>query len=355
MKHFLSLYSISGALALTLLIGCSGSSERPGAAEDRLPPLTTTKTVESPPKLRHEYSRGAMGVHVRVLISTENAAEAEIAAQAAFATIHALEGALSSYNPQSELRQLEEKIVPGVWIPVSQLLADALRISLTMSTETLGAYDPTVGALSRLWRSARERRVLPEPDALERARSAIGFHWIEFDVNAQRVRFRHPDLRLDFGGIGKGLAADAALATLKEHNCPRALVDVGGDLAIGEAPLEKAGWQVAIDWGSPAEGGLRQANSKRSHTDQGIEPLELSHCGIASSGDQEQHLLVAEGRLSHILDPRNRSPLVGAAAVTVLAPNAARADAWATALSVSPQQRARLEAQPGTRVWFSTD
>jgi len=349
-KHFLSLYSISGALALTLLTGCSGSSEGPGAAEDRLSPRSAAKTLESPPKLRHEYSRGAMGVHVRVLISTENATQADIAAQAAFATIHALEGAISSYNPRSELRQLEAKVVPGEWIPVSQEFSDALRVSLTMTTETSGAYDPTLGALSRLWRSAREQGIPPEPESVERARTAIGFHWVEFDVNRQRVRFRHPGVRLDFGGIGKGLAADAALATLKKHNCPRALVDVGGDLAIGAPPLERAGWEVAVSWRSSDEGSHRQGK-----TDQGTEPLELSHCGIATSGDQEQHLLVSESRLSHILDPRTGTPLVGAAAVTVLAPNASRADAWATALSVAPEQRARLEEQPGTRVWFSTD
>ena len=119
---------------------------------------------------------------------------------------------------------------------------------------------------------------------------------------------------LDFGGIGKGFAADEALAVLHAHGLPRSMVEIGGDLAMGDRPPGKAGWAVA----SPSHSRL----------------IVQRHSGLATSGSSEQHLDIGERRLSHVLDPRTGAPVEDRAAYTVQAPSAAEADALASAACV---------------------
>ena len=312
-------------LLLTLIgLGCQG-----------VPEPTPPSPVEVPPP-RAVRTSGAMGVAVRMTIAAPPTAETDAAFDAAFTEVRRWERVLSSYDPRGELRQLEESWRPGQWSPVSEELGEALAAALRWSTATAGAFDPTVGALSRLWRDARAQGSPPDEAALRAARGAIGLPLLEFDHRQRRVRIRHPNLKLDFGGCGKGFIADRALEKLVELGFPAALVDCGGDLAIGAPPPGSRGWIIA-----------------RVEADGEETELLLADCGLATSGDAEQRLIVDGVRHSHILSPRKREPLQGAPTVTVRAPTAGDADAWATAISVDPSWSERLRQRAGFEVWTS--
>ena len=141
---------------------------------------------------------------------------------------------------------------------------------------------------------------------------------------------------LDLGGIAQGWTADDCLGILRKNGVTSALVDAGGDIALGEAPPGQEGWYIEI----PSAGGTKR--------------MILKNCGITTSGAAYRYLELDGKRYSHIVDPRTGQPLTHRTQVTVLAENATTADAWATALSVMGENKwNRLKNKPDIKVWIS--
>ena len=115
---------------------------------------------------------------------------------------------------------------------------------------------------------------------------------------------------MDLGGIGKGYAADKALAVLRAYGITRALVAGSGDLAIGEAPPGKAGWEVAL------------RTFERAEDKDGLLHVMLANCGCSTSGDLHQYLELDGRRYSHIVDPKTGRGLTKRRACTVISPDA---------------------------------
>ena len=268
---------------------------------------------------RFSYAEPYMGTTVSLVVYAAGRTEADTAARAAFTRVRDLDQRLSDYNPDSELMRASGAAV-GRSVRVSRDLFHVLSIARTFSVRTDGAFDIAAGALTRVWRRARRQVTLPTEAELADARAASGYRRLTLDETSQSMRLETSGTRLDLGGIGKGYAADAALATLRELGVSRALVAAGGDIAIGEAPPETRGWTVAV---APLGGS----------TPSGV-PLVLSHAGVSTSGDSEQWVEIGGTRYSHILDPRTGQPLNGRRSVTVVARDATTSDMLATTVCV---------------------
>jgi len=277
-----------------------------------------------------------MGVQARLVLWASDEAAARRAAQAAFERLSAVELALSDWLVDGELAHLEAR-AGGAPVRVSADLFDCLWRSLEIARASGGAFDPTLGPLTRLWREARRTGVAPAPEELDAARARTGWQHVELDLAARTVRLALPGMRLDFGAIGKGFGADRALETLAAHGLERALVGLSGDHALGAPPPGAAGWKLLA--------GARPGEQRE---------LELSRCGVATSGDSEQFFVLAGVRHSHILDPRTGLGVVARPLVTVVAADATTADALASALSVLGPNGAQalLQRCPGARVYF---
>jgi thiamine biosynthesis lipoprotein len=289
------------------------------------------------PLERHAFARGAMGTEFRIVLYARDAEQARAAAEAALARIAALDRALSDYDPASELSRLGARSdagAPTAWIRASDELFHVLDAGLCIARESDGAFDPTVGPLTALWRRARRQGELPDAAALAAACARTGHARLELDGGSRSVRLHAAGMRLDLGGIAKGYALDEALAALAAHGVERALVDGGGDVAAGAPPPGERGWRVAI-------AGLDSADFRADRAGTGI---LLAHAALATSGDLERSFELGGTRFSHILDPRTGMPLVERRLASVIAPDGTTADAWATALSVlGPAGLERLE------------
>lgn len=287
-----------------------------------------------------------MGSWVKVVVYCESADAATRALTAAFDEVARLDAIMSDYRPRSELMKLCDKAGTGP-VRVSDDLLAILTKAQQIARQSGGAFDVTVGPCVRLWRQARKTGVMPDPDELARARTLIGYQLVELDEVARTVTLTRPGMRLDLGGIAKGDAADHALAVMADLGVTRALVDAGGDIALGDPPPGRDGWRVAIAGG----GGT----------------LVLTNTGIATSGDTEQFIEINGTRYSHIVDPRTGVGLTSRVQVTVIAPDAGSADALASAVSVlgptdglallehDPRASARIvqHAENGPRVFTS--
>jgi thiamine biosynthesis lipoprotein len=276
-----------------------------------------------------------MGTTVRVVLYAPDAAEAGAAAAGAFARVAALDAALSDYRDDSELSRLTAA-PPGVPVALGDDLFRVLDAAQSLAARTDGAFDVTVGPLSRLWRRARRQIELPSPTDLAAARAVTGWRLLTLDREKRTATTARAGMRLDPGGIAKGFAADEALAALERRGVRRALVALGGDLRLGEPPPDAAGWLVSL-------AGLAPDRAAPAG------PLRLARCGVSTSGDAEQWVEIDGLRYSHIVDPATGLGLIGHRSVSIVAGDAMTSDMLATAVSVlSPAEGTRIvDATPG--------
>jgi len=276
-----------------------------------------------------------MGTTVQVVLYAADREAAEAAASAAFLRIGALDAVLSDYKAESELSRLTRDGV-GTPVAVSDDLFRVLDAAQGLALRSHGAFDITVGPLSQLWRRARRQILLPPAEELARARAVTGFQLLVLDRGKRTALVTRDGMRLDAGGIAKGFAADEALAVLAGRGHTRALVAVGGDLAVGEPPPSASGWQVVL-------AGLGSARSAPGS------PLTLASAGVSTSGDAEQWVEIDGRRYSHIVDPATGVGLTGHRSASVVARDAMTSDMLATAVNVLPTEAgtALVDATPG--------
>lgn len=277
---------------------------------------------------RHEFTELHMGVAVRIVLYAQDTATARHAARTAYDRIAVLEDVFSDYRPQSELRRLEAR--PGEWVPVSSDLLGVLRTALLVAALTDGAFDPTAGPLTRLWRQARRSGLLPDSATIAAARALVNWRGVYLNGMLSAVRLDRAGMHLDLGGIAKGYILAQAIAELRSLGVTSALIEAGGDIVLGNPPPGRPGWDVAVE---------------------GMEPGDLSNTAIATSGTTEQYFEIAGTRRAHIIDPRTGLGLTTARVATVIGPDAATADALATALVVLDYARGGrlLAGFPGYR------
>lgn len=281
-----------------------------------------------------------MGTRFRIVLYAPDASAARRAARAAFDRIAKLDDIMSDYRANSELMSLC-RAAGGPPVKVSEDLFRVLNLSQQLAKQTDGAFDVTVGPLTRIWRRARRQRQMPDPEDLARALSLVGLDKLRLDAEAWTAQLLRPGMLLDLGGIAKGYAADEALAVLKRHGIRSALVAAGGDIAVSKPPPGREGWRIGI-------ASLEAPNKSRARY------LKLRDSAVSTSGDGEHYVEIDGKRYSHIVDPRTGLGLEGRSGVTVVARNATTSDSLATAVSVLGPQRGRevIRATRGAAMLF---
>lgn len=286
---------------------------------------------------RFEFHHPQMGTVFRLVFYADwDSTEAQVLVKTIFDRIDALNMRFSDWLPESELNQLCKHAGEKGCRKVSVELADILKKSGMYARQSDGAFDSTVGALTRLWRRSRNLKELPEPARIASALQTVGWRNLRVHSRTSCVRLRKKGMVLDLGGIAQGWTADDCLGILRGNAVTMALVDAGGDIALGEPPPGKEGWQIEVP---SADGNKR---------------MILKNCGITTSGAAYRYLELDGKRYSHIINPRTGQPLTHRTQVTVLAENATTADAWATAISVMGEKEWKsLKGKPGIKVWIS--
>jgi FAD:protein FMN transferase len=288
-----------------------------------------------------------MGVEFEIVVHAADAHAAEAAMDRAFARVAALDKIMSDYNPESELSKLSETstVQPGVStadppatakpILLGNDLWQVLVYSQQLSRQSGGAFDVTIGPLTKLWRRARRQGELPAAERLAEARASVSYQFLQLDSAHRTAQLLRANMRLDLGGIAKGLAADEALGQIKRAGITRALVRASGDIAVGDPPPGERGWKIGI---APLD-----PDDPPTHF------VRLANQAISTSGESRQHLIVDGKRYSHIIDPRTGTGVAGRSSVSVVAPRGMQADALATAVSVLGPEDGRklIEQHPG--------
>jgi thiamine biosynthesis lipoprotein len=272
----------------------------------------------APAEEKFSFSRPLMGTGFSVVCYTGDRAAAEKAVEAAFAKAEEVNAAASDYLPESELSLLSSKPV-GAPVPLSPLLFGLLEHSRRIAEATNGAFDPTLGPMTKLWRETRTSGRLPDPEKLAAARASSGWRHFTLDPESRTITLLRENMAFDLGGIAKGYAADLMLDSLAAAGIRQALVTAGGDIRLGDAPPGREGWNVAL---------------KTFDVGKNDEILTLSNAAVSTSGDLHQSVEIEGVSYSHILDPATGLGLTHRIAASVIADEAKLSDALATSACV---------------------
>lgn len=273
---------------------------------------------------RYEYSAPSMGTILKLAVYAESEQKAQRAIDAGLAEIERLIPIVNNYDPDSEISRLSSQVRQRVRL--SPDLSEVFRHARRWHEITDGAFDVTIGPLTRLWSQARRDRRLPTSEIRDAARSRMGWQhlrWIDGDASEAgkgSVELLLDGMRIDISGMATGYIIDRAFEAIRHEGIESLLIDVGGDIRVGKAPPESEGWRIDI-------AGLGKESPRLSQR-------RLIDCAITTSGDLNQFVEIDGERYSHIVDPRSGDPVRRRQSVTAIAATALDADAGATALCV---------------------
>jgi thiamine biosynthesis lipoprotein len=276
----------------------------------------------------------AMGSDARVIVGD---AESD-ALEWAVAEIERLEACWSRFRSDSELTEINTHT--GEWLPVSAPMLLALATATELHAATSGRFDPTI--LDALERAGYDRTFADVPRATEDARdfvpeAAPGFARVEIDREHARVRIPR-GVRVDLGGLGKGLAADLVARGLTERGARTALVSLGGDVCARGTPPD-GGWRIPVEHPLDATGVLFE--------------FPLTAGGLVTSTTQMRAWQRNGREYHHLIDPATGDAArTEFAAVVATAPEASWAEGVAKAMVVAGAAAApALAHATGVHAW----
>jgi thiamine biosynthesis lipoprotein len=259
-----------------------------------------------------------MGTLVRITAVAPSEAQAQAAAQAGFQEIRRLEELLSTWIPTSELSRVNEAAGREP-VAVGPDTVQILQRSFEMARLTGGGFNIVIGPAVQAW-SVTERQRVPTEAELEALRPLIDLAQLSVDENTGKVFLTRAGMRVDVGGIGKGFAADRAVAAMRRAGASAGVVALSGDIkTFGRMPD-----------GRPFVFGIQHPRKAGSL----LARVDLQDEAISTAGDYERFFERAGVRYHHILDPKTLQPARGCQSVTIVATDGVVADGLDTGIFV---------------------
>ena len=261
-----------------------------------------------------------MGNIFTITVVSEDAIFAEENIQLAIQEIQRIEALFTTYNNESQTNLINSNagIEP---VKVDEEVFNLIQRSLHISKITQGAFDISYGSIDKsLWNFDKTLTALPSAETAKKMVHLINYNNIILDTQKQTIYLKEKGMRIGFGGIGKGYAAEMAKRILVKNQVKSGIINASGDLtAWGFQPNGKP-WTIGI------------ANPDMPND--AFSYLEISDKAIATSGNYEKFITIDGKKYSHTIDPKTGLPITGIKSVTVISNNAEFADAMATPIAV---------------------
>lgn len=234
--------------------------------------------------------------------------------------IKRIEKLLTTFNESSQTNQINQQagIAP---VKVDREVFELIERSIRISSITDGAFDITYGSIDKkLWNFDQSMTTLPSADDAKSMVRLINYQNIILNKEAHTVMLKETGMRLGFGGIGKGYAAEMAKALLIKQGVKSGIVNASGDLTTwGNQPNGKP-WTIGI--------------VDPDHKKQPFSYLDVTNMAVATSGNYEKYVMIDGVKYSHTINPKTGLPITGIKSVTIISPNAEIADAMATPVTI---------------------
>ncbi|WP_217220336.1 FAD:protein FMN transferase [Mucilaginibacter paludis] len=261
-----------------------------------------------------------MGNHFELSVVADNESWANDRIEAGINEIKRIEKLLTTFSDDSETNQINQQagIAP---VKVSAETFGLIRRSIRISELTQGAFDITYGSIDkRLWNFDQKMTSLPDRDTAQKMVRLINFKNIILNEHECSVFLREAGMRIGFGGIGKGYAAERAKQIMQQQGVISGVVNASGDLTTWGVQPDGKKWTLGI------------ANPDSSHDI--FSYMNITDMAVATSGNYEKFVMIGGKKYSHTISPRTGLPVTGIKSVTIITTNAEIADAMATPVMI---------------------
>ncbi len=261
-----------------------------------------------------------MGNRFEISVVADDESWANECIDEAVAEIRRIEKLFTTFDESSQTNLINRNagIAP---VKVDKEVLDLINRSKKISDITQGAFDITYGSIDkRLWNFDKTMTSLPDPQTAKKLVRLINYRNVILDEKKCAVFLKEKGMRIGFGGIGKGYAAEKAKSLLQKKGIKSGVVNAAGDLTVwGHQPDGKP-WTIGVaDPDAP-----RHAFSF----------LDITNMSVATSGNYEKFVMIGGKKYSHTIDPKTGLPVRGIKSVTIISPNAEIADAMATPVMI---------------------
>lgn len=260
-----------------------------------------------------------MGSRFDITVVASNEKEGNKYIDSAIFEIARIEKLISSWDVNSET-SLINKLSGIKPIKVDKELFDLIERSIAISTLTNGAFDISYASMDRIWNYDGTMREMPSEEKISSSIKKVGYQNIIIDKEAQTVFLKLKGMKIGFGAIGKGYAADKAKALLIEKGVKAGIINASGDLNAWGKQANGRDWMVAI---------TNPLNKNKVFS-----WLPINDSAIVTSGNYEKFISFNGIRYSHIIDPRTGYPSTGIISTSIMTSNAELADAISTSVFV---------------------
>lgn len=268
----------------------------------------------------HRKAERLMGNGFEIAIVSDNQEWAFSMIELAITEIKRIEKLLTTFSDDS-ITNLVNKYAGEKPVKVPKEFFDLVERSLKISKLTQGAFDISYGGLDKkFWNFDLSMKALPTVSEREEMIKLVNYQNIILDKTEQTVFLKQKGMRIGFGGIGKGYAAEMAKWLLQKNGVLNGFVNASGDIsAWGKQDLNKP-WTIGI--------------ADPNHKNQLFSSLQINNQAIATSGNYEKYVVIDGKKYSHTIDPKTGFPVSGIKSVTIITANAELADALATPIIV---------------------
>ncbi len=237
----------------------------------------------------------------------------------AITEIKRIEKLISSWDKHSETSKINHNagIKP---VKVSKELFDLINRSIQVSKITNGAFDISYASMDEIWKFDGTMTEIPSAEAIKKSVEKVGYKNIILNDNDQTVFLKHKGMKIGFGAIGKGYAADKAKKLLQEKGVRAGLINASGDLNCWGKQPDGQSWKAGI---------INPLNKNKIYS-----WFDIDNQAVVTSGNYEKFIYFDGKRYSHIINPKTGYPANGIVSATVFAPKAELADALATSIFV---------------------
>lgn len=234
--------------------------------------------------------------------------------------IKRIEKLLTTYSETSQTNLINNNAGIAA-IKVEPEVFQLIKRSLKISAVTDGAFDITYGSVDKsLWNFDKNMSSLPDENTARKSVRLINYKNIILNENNCTIMLKEKGMRIGFGGIGKGYAAEKAKAVLQQNGVASGIVNAAGDLTAWGLQANGKQWTIGI--ANPNNANLPFAS------------LAISNMAVATSGNYEKFVMINGQKYSHTINPLTGLPIRGIKSVTIISPNAEVADAMATPVTI---------------------
>jgi len=272
------------------------------------------------PKQVFKIGTKLMGNHFEISVVADDKDWANTKINAAINEIKRIEKLLTTFDDNSETNLINRNA--GIEaVEVCDETFQLIERSIRISNITQGAFDITYGSIDKsLWNFDTSMKALPDKETAKEMVRLINYRNIILDKENKTVFLKEKGMRIGFGGIGKGYAAEMAKKIMQQMDVESGIVNASGDLTAWGLQPNGEEWTI----------GIANPNIK----DEVFSFMKITGLAVATSGNYEKFILIDGKKYSHTINPKTGLPVTGIKSVTIITKNAEIADAMATPVTI---------------------